>query len=77
MAGFVAFLPELIMEGAETISSIETLVEGGLAGQGAIDLTTEYAKRNPDSKVGQLLNDHSKHTPKVGNAPPRHKRKIG
>ena len=77
MAGFVAFLPELIMEGAETISSIETLVEGGLAGQGAIDLTTEYAKRNPDSKVGQLLNDHSKHTPKVGNSPPRHKRKIG
>jgi hypothetical protein len=45
MAGFVAFLPEIIMEGAETFKTIETLVEGGLAGQGAVDLATTYAKR--------------------------------
>ena len=77
MAVFLPFLPEIIMEGYETITAVETMVEGGLAAQGAIDLTTEYAKKNPDSKIGQLLNDHSKHTPKVGNAPPRHKRKIG
>ena len=74
---FVAFLPTLIAEGAETISSIESVVEGGLAGQGLIDLTTEYAKKNPNSKIGQLLNDNRKHTPKTGNAPPRHKRKVG
>jgi hypothetical protein len=49
------------------LTAVETMVEGGLAAQGAIDLTTEYAKKNPDSKIGQLLNDHSKHTPKVGN----------
>ena len=77
MAGFVAFLPTLIAEGVETITAVESLVEGGLAGQGAIDLASQYAKQNPDSKIGQLLNDHSKHTPKVGNSPPRHKRKVG
>jgi len=77
MAGFVAFLPEIIAQGAETITAVESLVEGGLAGQGAIDLATTYAKQNPDSKLGQLLNDNRKHTPKIGNSPPRHKRKIG
>lgn len=77
MAVFLSFLPEIIAEGAETITAVESMVEGGLAGQGAIDLATQYAKQNPDSKLGQLLNDHSKHTPKVGNSPPKHKRKVG
>ena len=77
MAGFVAFLPEIIAEGAETISSVASMVEGAVAGQGVVDLATTYAKQNPDSKLGQLLNDNRKHTPKIGNSPPRHKRKIG
>lgn len=77
MAVFLSFLPEIIAEGAETITAVESMVEGGLAGQGAIDLATTYAKQNPNSKLGQLLNDHSKHTPKVGNCPPKHKRKVG
>ena len=77
MAGFLAFLPEIIMEGAETFKTIETVVEGALAGQGAVDLATTYAKQNPDSKLGQLLNDHSKHTPKVGNHSQHRKRRVG
>ena len=77
MSVFLSFLPEIIAEGAETITAVESMVEGGLAGQGVVDLATTYAKQNPDSKLGKLLNDHSKHTPKVGNSPPRHKRKIG
>jgi len=74
---FLAFLPELIMEGSETITAVESMVEGGLAGQGAIDLATSYAKNNPDSKLGHLLNDNRKHTPKVGNCPPKHRKKVG
>ena len=74
---FVPFLPEIIIEGAETFKTIETLVEGGLAGQGAVDLATTYAKQNPDSKLGALLNDHSKHTPKVGNHSQHRKRRVG
>jgi len=77
MAGFVAFLPEIIMEGAETFKTIETMVEGGLAAQGGIDLATTYAKHNPNSKIGQLLNDNSKHTPKIGNHSQKRKRRVG
>ena len=74
---FLAFLPELILEGGEAISSVATAVEGGLASQGVIDLATTYAKQNPNSKLGKLLNDHSKHTPKVGKSFPKHRRKVG
>jgi hypothetical protein len=77
MSGFVAFLPTLISEGAETITAVESMVEGALAGQGTIDLATTYAKNNPDSKLGKLLNDNRKHTPKIGNCPPKHRRKVG
>ena len=77
MSVFLSFLPEIIAQGAETITAVESMVEGGLAGQGVVDLATTYAKQNPDSKLGQLLNDNRKHTPKVGNSPPRHKRKVG
>lgn len=66
MAGFVSFFPEIISEGSAIVSGLFHGVESAVAGQAVVDAVNGYAKRNPDSKVGKLLNSHKAHTPRVG-----------
>ena len=77
MASFIAFMPEIIAEGSTMVSGLFHGVESAVAGQAVIDAAQGYAKRNPSSTIGKILNTHKAHTPRVGHCNGKKKRRVG
>lgn len=77
MAGFVAFLPEVISEGSAMVSGLFHGVEGAVAGQYVFDQVENYAKKNPESSVGKILNPHKAHTQRLGMCNGKKRRRVG
>jgi len=70
-------MPEIIAEGSTMVSGLFHGVESAVAGQAVVDAVQGYAKRNPESSVGKILNPHKAHTQRLGMCNGKKRRRVG